>query len=96
MKARDNFRHFIEKVAQAAPENTPLREQAQAILEEGGSSELDRDKKIIVAAAITNCILTMCSYCKASHDTGMTTEHSCIAKPLWNLWDKKMAEISDE
>jgi hypothetical protein len=87
---------FIEKVAQAAPENTPLREQAQAILEEGGSSELDRDKKIIVAAAITNCILTMCSYCKASHDTGMTTEHSCIAKPLWNLWDKKMAEISDE
>ena len=38
------------------------------------------------AMVIEECILAMCPYCRASAEEGMTTEHRCIAKPLWRMW----------
>ena len=44
------------------------------------------------AKAIEDCILAMCPYCRASAETGMTTEHRCVAKPLWRMWDETLKE----
>jgi len=37
------------------------------------------------AKVIQDCIFALCPYCKASADTGQTTEHRCPAKPLFKL-----------
>lgn len=34
---------------------------------------------------IQECIFALCPYCKASAETGHTTEHRCKAKPLFEL-----------
>lgn len=103
MKTREHFKYFIEEVVRCGTVRTSgLSGVAQRVLEEHDHLEpkekakADRDKKLIMMATITSCILTICSYCKASHAIGKTTEHTCIAKPLWKLWDEKASEISDE
>ncbi len=37
--------------------------------------------------SLYDAALELCSYCRASAETGQTTEHTCVAKPIYSAVD---------
>ena len=63
---------------------------------EGEREDFDKRMQAVRLGAITDCALALCSYCKASAESGQTTVHYCIAKPLYELFQETAKEMWDE
>lgn len=55
----------------------------------------EREKLMERARIIQECWFAVCPYCKASADTGMTTMHTCVAKPLVKLHNDVLKQLSE-
>jgi len=83
-------------VVQLACDSTNAPSRIIRWMTAGEKGEFDKRMKAVRLGTITDCALALCSYCKASAESGQTTEHNCIAKPLYELFQETAKEMWDE
>ncbi len=65
-------------------------------VDRGSRDRYDEMEPLVLRAAIIQaCQLAVCEYCRASAESGETTYHSCVAKPLIEMRDVVLRQLEE-